>query len=243
MPRAVLYLILSGFFLLATPAMAQDDETYYDSVMIEPPQQEKYFEKFQPGYINERTISAETIKDIKSEDHYWYADMAPAEKKETKKSTGIFATPWVVTMFWILVFAGFALLLGWFLVSANIIVFRKKPKTISSGEEELLEEQDIFSLDYERELQKALNAGNYRMAVRLLYLQTLKQLSELEIIKYAPAKTNADYLSQLAKSRHYNNFFRLTRHFDYVWYGKFNLSQEGFQAMQKDFSTFKQQLG
>jgi hypothetical protein len=80
------------------------------------------------------------------------------------------------------------------------------------------------------------------MAVRLMYLRTLRDLSLRNVINYTHEKTNTDYLFQLSGSPYYKNFFRLTRDFDYTWYGHFPLSQESFSLIQNDFNSFKQQL-
>lgn len=102
--------------------------------------------------------------------------------------------------------------------------------------------EDIFEMNFEKEIQKAVAEKNFRLAVRLLYLRTLRDLSDKNLISYTHEKTNADYLFQLAGTSYYKSFFRLTRDFEYTWYGQFELSQENFSFIQNDFSSFKQQL-
>jgi hypothetical protein len=80
------------------------------------------------------------------------------------------------------------------------------------------------------------------MATRLLFLGTLKLLSENEFIEYNHDKTNADYLKELSGTGLYKDFFRLTRDFEYTWYGHFELSQNAFEQVAEDFSRFKQQF-
>jgi hypothetical protein len=46
----------------------------------------------------------------------------------------------------------------------------------------------------------------------------------------------------LYETPYHKNFFRLTRNFEYTWYGKFPLSPDVFALLQKDFVNFKQQL-
>ena len=221
--------------------VAQDQVDVYEEQVVD----ESYFKmKGAPQKMEEREIDQEKVKQIKSEEPYWYADIAP-EKKEIKPrtvNTGSTANFWN-TLFWILVIGGFLALLVWFLSSGNISMFRRTSQLKSITGDEVEAEEDIFNLDYEREINLAINEGNYRVAVRLLYLQTLKELAERNIIRYSHEKTNSDYLFQLFKTRYYKNFFQLTRHFDYTWYGGFVLSPATFQIIQKDFSTFKQQLG
>ena len=196
--------------------------------------------------VHVRTIPEKKVQQVKSDDEYWYANLAPKrERKEPepmKKQTSIFDKAWFKTLFWIIVIAGFVALLIWFLATSNINLFKRKIKT--ADEENLAEEEtgNIFEMDFEKEIQKAIDASNYRMAVRLMYLRTLRDLSLRNIINYTHEKTNSDYLFQLAGSSYYKNFFRLTRDFDYTWYGHFPLSQESFSLIQNDFNNFKQQL-
>ena len=55
-------------------------------------------------------------------------------------------------------------------------------------------------------------------------------------------RTNSDYLAQLYNTSYYKNFFRLTRNFEYVWYGKFDISAEAFQMIQQDYKNLKEQV-
>ena len=87
------------------------------------------------------------------------------------------------------------------------------------GKEEELATEDIFAINYQKEIDKAAQQGNYRLAVRLLFLRILKNLSQKNIIRYTQDKTNLDYLVQLHATRYYSDFFRITRNYEYSWYG------------------------
>ncbi len=117
---------------------------------------------------------------------------------------------------------------------------QKRPEEILEEDEGV--DEDIFALNYEREIGKAVAEKNFRLAVRLLYLRTLKELSERNIIEYRHEKTNSDYLNGLFGGNYYQSFFRLTRNFEYTWYGGFPLSEEAYQMMQTDFFNFKSGL-
>jgi hypothetical protein len=189
--------------------------------------------------VDERKVDDSVVHKLKSDDDYWYANEKP-KKKVPKKPSNVGA--WTNTLFWILAIGGFIALLVWLLATGNIFLFRKKPKEFKEVEQEEEISEDIFSIEYGKEINKAIASQNFRLAVRLLYLQTLKELSQHELIIYTHEKTNRDYLFQLTSSKYYKDFFSLTRSFDYIWYGKFPLSAEGFSAVQKQFVNFKQQL-
>ena len=163
------------------------------------------------------------------------------KKEKINKSRGLFNIPWLNVLFWIILIGGFIALLVWFLSTSDIRLFRRKPKEL---QEAIVEEStdNIFEINFENEISKAIDAKNYRMAVRLMYLRTLKDLSNRQLINYVHTKTNSDYLFQLSGTRYYSTFFRLTRNFDYTWYGKFEVSQDSFALIQHDFSSFKKEL-
>ena len=194
--------------------------------------------------IDERKIDDSIVNRIKADDAYWYVNEAP-KKKETKtnqEQKGVLQQQWFKTIFWVLLIGGFVALLVWFLASVNIRLFRKSSKIIDHGDSNKPPAENIFELNYDQEVSSAITAKNYRLAVRLLYLRTLKELSDRQLIQYTNEKTNSDYLFQLSGTAYYKSFFRLTRNFEYTWYGKFELSQDSFVLMQHDFSSFKKQL-
>ncbi|UOG73831.1 DUF4129 domain-containing protein [Hymenobacter tibetensis] len=80
--------------------------------------------------------------------------------------------------------------------------------------------EDIHALDFDTLLRDAETTGNYRLAVRLGYLEVLKQLTDRGLIRWQPDKTNHDYLFELPPGALPEAFRELTRQFDYVWYGE-----------------------
>ncbi|MGN6163125.1 MAG: hypothetical protein ACTHOF_01160 [Flavisolibacter sp.] len=195
--------------------------------------------------VQARPIADSIIQKLKSDDDYWYVNtVPPRQKKVEEKSSGgesIFEKAWFSNLVWFLIVGSFVAILIWFLASSNIKLFRKRDVAIVDEDLEITEE-NIFSLDYEKEIHKAISDQNYRLAIRLWYLNILKEMADKNIIQYQHEKTNRDYLDQLDHTHYYDGFFRLTRNFEYSWYGQFPLQADGFQLLQKDFQTFKQQL-
>jgi hypothetical protein len=197
------------------------------------------------------------LNKLKSEKDYWYINQTPPreratsppsenqkgkkEREERSQSRGLFNIPWLNVLFWIILIGGFVALLVWFLATSDIRLFRKKTSDVQEPVEEESTE-NIFDINFEKEIHKAVSSNNFRLAVRLMYLRTLKDLSDRNIINYTNEKTNSDYLFQLTGSPYYKNFFRLTRNFEYTWYGQFELSPNSFALIQNDFLSFKQQL-
>ncbi|MCY7357559.1 MAG: DUF4129 domain-containing protein, partial [Rudanella sp.] len=98
--------------------------------------------------------------------------------------------------------------------------------------------EDIHAINFEQELEIAAEQGNYRLGVRLLYLRTLKQLTDRHLIDWNPNKTNQQYAYEVANQPFATEFNALTRDFDYVWYGDFPVDKAQFEALKADFGQF-----
>ena len=91
-----------------------------------------------------------------------------------------------------------------------------------------VEEDTIYGVDFPGGIAEALSRQNYREAVRLLYLQTLKQLSDAERIDWQLYKTPTQYINEVRLPA----FRQLTNHFLRVRYGNFKATEELFRVMQ-----------
>ena len=149
----------------------------------------------------------------------------------------MFDQPWFDSLMLFIIIGGFAMVLIMYLSGSNAGLFRRRNKSINE-EEHLPETEDIFQINYQREIDRAATAGNYRLAVRLMFLRLLKNLSQKNIIQYGHDRTNFDYLLQLSSTRYYPDFFKITRHYEYSWYGKFEISKETYAYIKDEFEKF-----
>ena len=102
--------------------------------------------------------------------------------------------------------------------------------------------ENIHEINFDAEIENAVAQHNYRLAVRLLYLSCLKQLSDKHIIAWQPDKTNAAYAGELKDSAQKQMFNVLTNRFEYVWYGNFSINRQVFANVNDLFQTFKKHL-
>jgi hypothetical protein len=163
-------------------------------------------------------------------------------KEEAPEYTPVVRRGWFKTLMLLIAIVGFAVIIGWYLASSNVGFFRKKDVKET---ETLLEEEmpvDIFAINYQKEIDKAAAEGNYRLAIRLQYLRLLKQLTEKNIIQYKQDKTNFDYISELHSTPYYNQFFRITRNYEYSWYGRFDVSGEAYRLISLDVEQLGNQM-
>lgn len=111
-----------------------------------------------------------------------------------------------------------------------------KSKSITVPYEESMD--NIHEISFEEEIEKATATGNYRLAVRLFYLRTLKVLNDRGLIDWQPEKTNQVYVNELKEDDRKQSFVQLTRQFEYVWYGEFFIDKEAFSTLKRDFDHF-----
>ena len=115
---------------------------------------------------------------------------------------------------------------------------RSLPLAYATGQE------DIHALDFAQAIAQAEATGNLRLAVRLGYLQLLKQLTDRELIAWQPDKPNQTYLHELAASRPAARplFAELTRQFEYIWYGELPLPARLYAPVRARQRQLGQQL-
>lgn len=95
----------------------------------------------------------------------------------------------------------------------------------------------IHETDLDRFLREALIASNWPLAVRLYFLQTIKQLSEKEAIVWSKEKTNRDYLREMRSHRLGTQFRDATRQYERVWYGNQPLTAAEFERLEPEFKA------
>lgn len=103
--------------------------------------------------------------------------------------------------------------------------------------------ENIHEIDFDQAIADALQLGNYRLVVRLLYLKTLKRLSDQELIHWQPEKTNQAYVAEINNEAQQQAFAKLTQQFEYIWYGEFFIDKNSFEPIQESFHRFNQQQG
>lgn len=103
-------------------------------------------------------------------------------------------------------------------------------------------EENIHEIDFDKLINEALNNKNYRYAVRLYYLKSLKTLSDLELINWEKDKTNKDFISELSGTNIQAPFAEITFQFNRIWYGDFPLDEPAFEAARNEFNDFNNKL-
>ena len=101
---------------------------------------------------------------------------------------------------WTLIFIAVAalVLVVWYLWRYQPWLFHRQETLVQDGDEAV---DNIYGVDFDAALAHALAAENYREAIRVVYLQTLKVLADARLIDWQPFKTPSQYVRELAAAR------------------------------------------
>ena len=243
-PNKYIYILLqlSLFLALALPVEAQENPApdIADKAM------------FDSAYVNVRYPEKETLARFYNDKDFLYDREPPApvtlwDKLKfwiIKNIIGIIfaksTAPLWKTAFY-LVFAFVLIFIIARLLKTNIQSLFYKPEAGSLIEIETPRE-NIKKSDFDRLISEKIKQKQYRAAVRLLYLKTLKELANKNMIRWKIDKTNIDYFKELQDSQIKKHFEEATLLYEYVWYGNFLLDEELFQRAYKVFKNFNQKL-
>ena len=134
---------------------------------------------------------------------------------------------------WVFITAACVLLIGvggWLIYKYRPGLFGRKKKEQLDYE---LEDDNIYGIDFEAAIAEALGRKDYREAVRLKYLQTLKLLTESGSIDWQLHKTPTQYTYECSDE----DFLRMTRHFLRIRYGNFEATPEIYEDMAAAYSS------
>lgn len=135
---------------------------------------------------------------------------------------------WVSNLILILV-AVAAVVVGTLLIKRMRVPRAKRKKRRTVLGEEIA--ADGTSRDLAEAGLAAARAGDFRVAVRKLYVSLLFELSERNLIELDESATNHEYLNKVSRFSALVGPMRyLTERFDYVWYGMFPSSEDDFAA-------------
>jgi hypothetical protein len=117
-------------------------------------------------------------------------------------------------------------------------LFRGNTKTIRYE----ITEEELHGTNYEAAIAEAVGRGDYRVAIRLHYLQMLSMLADQQLIDWRIDKTNHHYETELRKTPHYDNFCQLTYIYEAAWYGELNTSRTLYDRVGGLFITAKKKI-
>ena len=217
-----------------------DEESTDESATDE--EQDRYPDTLQQEF---RSITYDSVLAISADKGFYYKKYLdsllrarqPKEIKQERpidlRGVGFFNSIFGV-IFWIAAISLFVFLVYKLFLSNSSILSRSR-KNIAA-DIPVAEEEDLNDAD--SLLPNAIRSGNYRLAVRYLYIQLLRRLSEKKFIEINRNKTNYEYVNEVRKHKFANEFASLTLQYEYVWYGEYPVDERLFEQIQTGFIQF-----
>ena len=137
----------------------------------------------------------------------------------------------VTTPVMVILFIATILAILFFLYKKRPGLFMREKKSASLPYD--IEEENIHGIDFNKEISTALECGDYRLAIRMLYLQTLRILSDNNLIEWQIHKTPTEYLYEIRNREMKPLFHKLTNWFLQVRYGNYTASPELYETMRE----------
>jgi len=190
-----------------------------------------------------RTVPDQVVDSLQKTKSFAYANDGSIIEEEKATATqpdqvyNFFRKKSVRTVSWILLIGFFLFIIYRIIVVNNLVsVFSQK----KLPEEDETADIDITDESLDDKINRAVNEGNYRSAIRFLYLKGLRLLNDRGWIRYHAQATNHEYVQQLSHYPVAGDFRFLTQVYDYVWYGEFPVNEEQFTRLQSHFNRFYQ---
>lgn len=130
---------------------------------------------------------------------------------------------WIWCIVGIIVF----LVLLWIFFVVRPGLFMNSGKKIDALNYDVTEDT-IYGIDFPSEIEKTISRHDFREALRLMYLQTLKWLSDNHQIEWQSFKTPTQYTKEWRNA----DFLKITRLFVRVRYGGFEATEEMIAEMR-----------
>lgn len=148
--------------------------------------------------------------------------------------TAFFQNKFVQIFFW--------LMLAVFVAYIIYSIFFRYPAIRALREEngeEIIEGGKLLEADiYIQKIVAAEKEGNFRLAIRYLFMQVLARLDAIEKIQFAPEKTNSDYIREMRNDDFFDRFSKLSNLFIYTWYGHQEISEDDYREVKQLFTEY-----
>ena len=126
----------------------------------------------------------------------------------------------------------------YFLVRLAITPGNKRIKSV----EELITRHDDepgIESDLEKLLKEALSSNNYRNAIRIYYLMSLRELTNKKLVTPAREKTNFEYLAELGNHSAFLPFREMTIAFERSWFGDGSVTEQSVNDYSGKYESLR----
>ena len=205
------------------------------------------------------SINRDKLSDVQDNESYQY-EPKRVEKNFLEEASDWLSAKWNKLMEWIFgdkqgneilnfiinYFPYLLLAIGIFIIVRLLYkydVFKKRaarqnpPDIRLADDEEIVKSSNISTL-----IDKSKQESDYRMAIRYLFLNMLRQADQQELIRFTKNKTNDDYIVEIKDKTLARGFENLTYYYDFIWYGQYPVDETFFAQLEEKFDGFLAQI-
>ena len=141
------------------------------------------------------------------------------KEKEEKKSPKTFSMPKEVGQTFLILSILLLISLLLLLINRLYNTANKKIKSKDAWISEIKEvEENLPEVDIQSPLDRALKEGAFAIAIRLAYLQIIKELNKADQLKWKKQKTNGEYMAELYGQTTFAPFKKATNLYEKAWF-------------------------
>jgi len=107
---------------------------------------------------------------------------------------------------------------------------------------EIRELKEEKAIDFNKAVRTCQEEGNYRLAVRYMYLKLIRDLKENGSVTIRDSSTNAEIALALREHPNANEFRYLATAYEYIFYGDFVPQEPFFIRLKEKFDDFQLNL-
>jgi hypothetical protein len=231
---------LAGFSQVAKPVYDSSDNTNNTDL---PTNISTETRKFSKDSMIIREVPDSTIAAFKKNKDFAYANDPEFLKKEPVNRGRDFGyyfllfitSKWARAFIYILMAAVLCFAFYKTVVVNKLYLFYSSPKKgIGTGGAK----EDIYNEDFDEKINEAFDLQNYRLAIRYMYLKSLRLLDQEGAIQLSAHGTNHGYELQLQDRKFANDFRYLTQVYEYAWYGDFAITEKHAEGITQKFHSF-----
>ena len=191
-----------------------------------------------------RQVQDQKVKDYQRQPDFAYANDSDYWKKDAPpEQPGWFLkmllrgiTRWTILILFLLVIA-YGI---YWLAKENSfpLMRRRRKKEPETGTAALTEYESIGDLD--KAISRFTEEGDFRMAVRYMYIRLIRIAFEKNSIPFKSSSTNSEIVKAFGDPQQSRDFRLLATAYEYIFYGGFVPAREQFDVLQQKFSAFHQ---
>lgn len=120
-------------------------------------------------------------------------------------------------------------------------LLKRNPHEIKNAVYSEVQEHQLIQFD--KLIDEAVMGGDFRLAIRLHFLDILMQLDKKGIISFKEDKTNRGYYNEINQPSVKKGFSGVAGIFENVWYGELVLSKNQYAELENVLSELRKGMG